>query len=347
MRQFAFLIFTFCLIGQLAAQSEIKLRNPSFEDKPQHAHVPKGWKDCGLENESPPDVQPVGGSFRVTRPPSDGKTYLAMIVRDNDSWESVGQKLKKPLQKGQCYSFEIDLCRSDFYLSRSRITGDVTNYNAPVRLLIWGGNELCEKAELLGESELIMNSDWQTFSFNFQPKNEYSYLSFEAYYQAFYVVPYCGNLLLDKASAILEGCMVDSQWVQSVPVEKLIIPDIKNEEAFRKLLLEQGQSVHFQADEPMLEEHFYTLDGTTTLVGNKALQIITKTLEQFPESKLIIAVKGRFLGIENQRKLEVEKALVRLGLEQERFEVKIYNKDTSAEPWLWTITRQDVLMRIE
>ena len=347
MRQIALLFIFLFQLAQLEAQPEIKLRNPSFEDKPQHAHVPKGWKDCGLENESPPDVQPVGGSFRVTRPPSDGKTYLAMIVRDNDSWESVGQKLKKPLRKGQCYSFEIDLCRSDFYLSRSRISGDVTNYNAPVRLLIWGGNELCEKAELLGESELVMDYAWTTFSFVFEPKNEYNYISFEAYYQPFYIVPYCGNLLLDNASAILEGCMIDSQWVQSAPVEKLSIPETKDKEAFRMLLLEQGPRVHFQADEPMLEEHFYTLNTQTTLVGNKYLQKIVKAMEHVPDVKLILAVKGRFSAIETQRKLEIEKTLVRFGLKQDRFEVKIYNKDTRKESWLWTINRQDVLMRIE
>ena len=348
MRLFSLILFLFFSGTQIGAQAEIRLKNPSFEDEPQHGKVPKGWKDCGLKNESPPDVQPVGGSFRVTRRPLDGKTYLAMIVRDNDSWESVGQKLKKPLKKGNCYTFELNLCRSNFYLSRSRITGDVTNYNTPVRLLLWGGKDLCDKSELLGKSPLILNYDWQTFSFRFDPKEDYQYLMLEAYYQPNYLLPYCGNILVDNASAIQIGCTIDSQWVTSPPAERIEWPKPNNLEALEKALIKLGPKVKFQADESMLEKHRYRLSADEPeIIQNKYLQMIVKAIEELEEIKLIVGVKGRFLAIENRRKLELEKALIYLGLSRNRFEVKIYNKATSNEKWLWTSAGQEILMRIE
>ena len=106
--------------ASLFAQT-IELENPSFEDIPAVARPPEGWFDCGFTTESPPDVQP-NGHFEVRTRPQHGKTYLGLIVRDNNTWESVGQKLGQPLRGGIAYKFSLNLCKSKHFISKSKLT---------------------------------------------------------------------------------------------------------------------------------------------------------------------------------------------------------------------------------
>jgi outer membrane protein OmpA-like peptidoglycan-associated protein len=179
----------------------IQLINPSFEDMPRHSKAPRAWSDCGFKGESAPDIQP-SGIFSVTKPAADGNTYLGLVVRDNDTWESVGQELSKPMEKGKCYTFSIALCRSELYVSISRLSDQTANYTTPAKLRIYGGNAYCEKKELLAESPLIANTRWQDFDFKLEPSKNYSFLILEAYYKTPTLVPYNGNLLVDNFSVI-------------------------------------------------------------------------------------------------------------------------------------------------
>ena len=90
----------FITVSLLAQDDPIELNNPSFEDFARASKEPRGWYDCGFPGETPPDVQPSGG-FEVFKPAYEGRTYLGMVVRDNDTWESVAQRLSRPLQGGQ------------------------------------------------------------------------------------------------------------------------------------------------------------------------------------------------------------------------------------------------------
>ncbi len=180
----------------------ITLTNASFEDMPRHSKPPRGWYDCGFQDETPPDVQP-SGQFSVTKPAFDGNTYLGMVVRDNDTWEAVSQRLNQPMREGQCYSFSISLARSELYVSVSRSTPDETaNYTKPAKLRIYGGFDYCDKAYLLGESELVESTRWREFSFKFEPIAAYTHIIFEVFYQTPTLFPYNGNVLLDKASSL-------------------------------------------------------------------------------------------------------------------------------------------------
>lgn len=189
------------------AQEIIRLTNPSFEDVPGHSRPPTGWKDCGsfmFPGESPPDVQP-SGSWHVYKPATDGDTYLGMVVRENDTWEAVSQALSGTLQKGKKYSFDINLCSSEVYLSRTKANNTTeSNYTTPAKLRIWGGNSLCSKEVLLGESPLVTNNDWKKYNFVFKPTKNVSYIMLEAFYKTPTLVPYNGNILLDEASPIIE-----------------------------------------------------------------------------------------------------------------------------------------------
>lgn len=195
------LALPFGMVAQMTQKdAPIVLTNPSFEDLPKMGETPTGWYNCGKAGETPPDVQP--GGWTVTKPANHGQTYLGLVVRDNETWEAVGQRLSRPLESGQCYEFSLDLCRAELYLSVSRVTGEDVNYVTPARVRIWGGMGYCDSRELLAETSIISNSRWLTFNFRFNPKGNYNYLMIEAYYRTPILFPTNGNILIDNASAI-------------------------------------------------------------------------------------------------------------------------------------------------
>lgn len=179
----------------------ILLTNPSFEDFPRAGNPPSGWTTYGFPTESPPDTQP--GGFGVTTPPFDGHSYLGLVVRENESYESVSQRLNGLILKGSCYEFSIYIARSLIYLSPTRNDSVEVNHVAPARLRIWGGSGLGGKQELLAETSVIINSRWLQYNFKFEPRLTHTYITFEAFYKTPVLFPYNGNILLDHASPII------------------------------------------------------------------------------------------------------------------------------------------------
>ena len=197
---FFFLAFSLCShygIGQEA----IFLTNPSFEDIPRHSTPPRGWDNCGFTGESPPDTQP-SGDFGVTFTPTDGETYLGMVVRDNETWEAVEQRLSRPLRGGDCYEFSLHLARSPLYVSLSRRTEEEVNFNRAARVRLYGGNGGCNKAYLLDETSLVTNRQWMQYNFKFEPPRDYTHLVIEVFYETPVLFAYNGNVIIDNASAI-------------------------------------------------------------------------------------------------------------------------------------------------
>jgi hypothetical protein len=180
----------------------IRLENPSFEDYPSAAQTPDRWLNCGFSGESPPDTQP-SGTFGVDKKAFDGETYLGLVVRDNNTWEGVGQKLKTQLIEDSTYSFSIYVCKSKRYQGKSQITGKDVNYVTPAIIRIWGGDGFCRKLNLLGESKPISSVNWEKIDFIFKPKINANYFFIEAFYKIPTLFPYNGNILIDNASAIV------------------------------------------------------------------------------------------------------------------------------------------------
>jgi outer membrane protein OmpA-like peptidoglycan-associated protein len=190
----------------------IYLENPSFEDQPRPGRTPEGWADCGHSQESPPDIQPYGG-FNVTRPAHDGRTYVGLVCRDNKTWEAVAQRLTDPLKQGACYKFSIHACKSPIYMSPTRKNqSQPINFNKGLVLRVWGGNNYCDRVELLAEvKEPIDHPDWRKYDFEFNPtEGEYSYICIEAYYKTPTFSWYNGNVLLDNASEIF-SCEIPTE----------------------------------------------------------------------------------------------------------------------------------------
>jgi hypothetical protein len=235
-----FIVFALFSISDSFGQDTIFLKNPSFEGEPAYSTSPKGWEALGQKGESAVDIQP--GAFGVVTKAAHGKTYLGMVVRDNNTWEIVQQKLPTALKKDSVYSFSVTLAKSDTLLSYSRAEmkenkkrkvvqeevimdvetpegglqqmpsivrfispiGDKVNYNQPVILQIWGGNEKYKLEELLAKSPLIDHSNWIKYRFQLQPKERYyQYIFLEAFYEDGKPV-YNGNILIDNCSPIIQ-----------------------------------------------------------------------------------------------------------------------------------------------
>jgi outer membrane protein OmpA-like peptidoglycan-associated protein len=82
----------------------------------------------------------------------------------------------------------------------SKLTENTANYNTAAKLRIYGGNDACDRAEMLAESNLIVHTRWIEYNFKFEPQADYSHILFEAFFNTPTLFPYNGNLLLDAAS---------------------------------------------------------------------------------------------------------------------------------------------------
>ncbi|WP_026232368.1 OmpA family protein [Neolewinella persica] len=202
------LLFCCALLTTLSVSAQMQdglifLGNPSFEDMPRNSSPPRGWTNCGAPTETPPDVHPDPEFlFKVGMAAQHGNTFLGMVTRDTETFESVGQRLKTPLKAGQCYRFDIQLARSRVYLSMSRVTRQPTNYVTPIKLRVFGGYSVCDRGQLLGESELVGNYDWENYRIKLSPEDDFTYIVLEAYYKQPSLLPYNGNILLDNAQPL-------------------------------------------------------------------------------------------------------------------------------------------------
>jgi hypothetical protein len=224
MLQFLIKIFLFILIITrspfLLGQDTIYLKNPSFEGIPTRGQLNNwnlpDWEDCSpyyFPDESPPDVHPVPtGGWGVISKAFDGQTYLGMVVRETGTWEMVSQKLNKNLMPGQCYIFHAYLSISDAYKSRTKLSPDaLQDFSPAVIFRIWGGNEDCERLELLAKSPPVGVPGWKEYHFLFKPTREIKTITLEAFYHLrkdeykdVKEWAYNGHILVDNLSPIIE-----------------------------------------------------------------------------------------------------------------------------------------------
>lgn len=205
----------YLLISSLAnsQMDTLRIKNPSFEGPITIGGSSEfslqrliNWHDCGKINfpkETPPDIHP-NGFWGNNFPAFDGETYLGMVVRDNDTYEAVSTNLDAPLKGGKCYKFSIYLARSEEYLSRSRVTNEQANYTIPAILEIWGGSSYCKETEFLGETIPVKNTNWKIYTFELSPKKTHTTITLAANYVDLTDWPYCGHILLDGASDVIE-----------------------------------------------------------------------------------------------------------------------------------------------
>lgn len=198
---FLLLFLSVVPLWEMPGQKAIELENPSFEaDRPSANKVPSGWVNLGAEDQTPPDIQP--GFFQVNIPAQDGENYLGLVVREDNTWEGVGQKLHGYLQKDSTYGFSLWLTRSNSYRSRTAASTEPVSFSAPTILKIWGYNTQTRQEELLAESLPVSHSKWLRYEFVLQPAlADFDELDLMAYYAPGHEKKN-GNLLIDNCSAI-------------------------------------------------------------------------------------------------------------------------------------------------
>lgn len=165
------------------------LDNPSFEGEPMDAVVPAGWSPCN--DFSTPDILP--GVWGVHLEPSHGKTYVGLITRMDGSVEGIGQRTPITLKANTCYSLTMDLAYSHTY----------SGYTHPAKCKVWLAKDQCVKEMLIVDTDLITHNFWKTYTWKFEPEEDYDFIILEAYYPDgdFYVK---GNILIDNIRPLRE-----------------------------------------------------------------------------------------------------------------------------------------------
>jgi hypothetical protein len=182
-------------------QNEIQWVNPSFEGTAGPKLVPGGWESHSFEGQSPPDTHPCncGGVKQVA---AEGDTYLGLLVKEENVWESVGQATAQVLEVGYRYQFSVQACRSYRYLHLEASNGLLENHGRAVMLRLWGGTYLEPFTYLLAQTTSIEPRDWTTYDFAFTLEYPVNYLTFEAYFEPGTEEAYNGNVLIDALTPI-------------------------------------------------------------------------------------------------------------------------------------------------
>ncbi len=365
----------FIFLGDASvAQSTLTLRNPSFEDIPHAGGLNsnstiKDWFDCSRINfpfTTPPDIH--AGATRdtafwdMTVATAHGVTFLGMVVRDNESWESIAQRLQGPLRAGKCYEFSTYLARSDVYRSptMSNLAKDV-DFTTPAVLRVWGGSGYCGPEQLLGESKPVDHSEWREYVFQFEPNDDYDFIMLEAFYQTPVLFPYNGHVLVDNSSKIVEiECKQDYEVYVRNRVDKTVkrkkMPahkaKAKKQEVFKRerkenkidtIVYKRPSSNELNLDRSKIKKGqkfripklFFEAD--TSEITDKSYSVLNELYDFLDENKDIrIEVGGHTNGVppshewcdelSESRAKSVTEYLVLRGIEEGRIEYKGYGK---------------------
>ena len=192
------LILLLILAGKSFGQP-IALWNASFEeDVRSFGYMDRGWYNCGSAQETPPDIQP--GTHKIDLPAADGRHYVSMVVRDDNSREIIGQALTKPLQKDSFYILTLSVARSIQMMSATKSSKEIVSFATPVGLKVWGGDSPCDKKQLLAEIPPVIHTEWKAMELDLQPEMEITHIFLEACHKTPNLFPYNGNLLIDNLS---------------------------------------------------------------------------------------------------------------------------------------------------
>lgn len=234
------ILFLLLLALNESLGQDVRLENPSFEGESKrgvkdiesllNSNTIDGWYDCGsnqFPKASPPDLASATCGFweMENREVPDGSTFLVLVTREDDSYESLSQELSSSLEVGKCYILSITLAQSATYLSHT-IHNQTTkvNFDKPVVFRLWGGQSHCERQELLLETEPIDHEEWRRYTFQIKPETDLDYITIEAFFKTPILYGYNGNLCIDAMSDfVLIDCKEDS--MESIEVLDLKIDD--------------------------------------------------------------------------------------------------------------------------
>jgi len=351
MRWRAILFFFLHLVSySVTAQESVLFRNPSFEDIHGMGKVPIGWYYCGSALHTPPDIHHTdfpGASFNVEMPSADGKTYVGMVARADGSVEAIGQHLTSPLQAGQCYTFSFFAACSGRYTSRAPNSMRQVEYDQPLRLSIWGGDENCDTKELLGLSEVVGHPDWKRHVITIHPKSECTHLIFKALFVP-PPVAYNGNLLLDGLSPVIpvncESKSLDSGWEPLA----INVPSFEWVSELKKYLARQGIKIETDRSGYLLAASYFADAQGYGRQGNLNLWNMVEAMKQYPDYRMLWMVAERNFDKRISLERQLNYALTQTGLPAEQYEILDYKKGKARRgEWLWDKRVNGFLLQIQ
>ncbi len=313
----------------------IPILNPSFEDHPGAGKLPNGWYFCGPVEETPPDIHP-GGWFRVTKLAEEGQTYVGMVVRDNGTTESIGQGLNHAMVPGQCYHFRFYAARSLEYFSVSRSSYQLTAFDQPVRLQLWGATKNCTERMLLAESQTIDNPEWQPYDLRFQATKAFDHIILQATYAK--QPAYNGSILLDRLSPLVEV----AHCADTAPPT---LPDIDLSSQSLSDLITQ---IRFDPITEQMEPHYFKdASGQAHFVNKFLWQSLQLIRQSSPDKKLLFAVGGLNTTSIEARMFSLQQMLLQSGFNFKQFKIRPLKKQDKKKEWDGKNKAEDLLIRMK
>ena len=316
-----------------AQPDTVYLENASFEEN--YIVLTPGqsdWMDCGFLSENPPGYQP--GRYDVNLPARHLDSYLSMVVRDNYTWDAVGQKLSKPLQSGRCYKMTISLAQAKHYIDYSRSVSGRVQYRNPLRLLIWGGSDYCRVGQLLDATDLIKNKDWETFTLYFQPDQPWTHITLHAYFLNPLAKAYNGHILIDHASAII-STECDPGEMPNIEGSDIISVMPRSLDELTHYITLHGKKIAFRPELGELMDEPSGGDHRATFESYAHCSIIMRGMQWFPQQRLVLAVKSKSQRVSDSRVRYLKQMARERGLTAQQVEVRRYQPGRDGQvKWL-------------
>ncbi|MAQ47719.1 MAG: hypothetical protein CMD27_02420 [Flavobacteriales bacterium] len=194
---------------------QLTVLNPGLEGTPGQGITPGPWQNCmpfgfyvdPYGEYATPDTHPNNPPiYEIILPPSEGESYIGFgeitpyfgISGITSFQEGFSQELSSPMEANNCpYVFNIDLANG-LTPDPWNLTGIETTI---AEVKVYGGFDVCSEEELLWESGPITNENWETYTVEFIPSNNYTHILFEA----FKADPKseCGYVLADNITPII------------------------------------------------------------------------------------------------------------------------------------------------
>lgn len=163
------LLLGFTLITSTIFAQIITL-NDGFEGPRKQGIAPYPWSNSS-DGFSSGDTQP--GAFNNNKEAHEGSTYVSLVTRalsQPGTVETIWCELLQPFEINRCYNLQIDLSLSQEF--KASWGFEDVYFDKPFRLRLIGFNgdiNNPQEEEILWESEIINNFDWETYQINFTP----------------------------------------------------------------------------------------------------------------------------------------------------------------------------------
>ena len=161
-----------------------------------------------------PDILPHPMGWKVEHEAIEGNTYLSLVVRNDGSYEVLGQYFESPLEEGKCYEVNVQLAYSRTFVSdkdpfesmREQAYRFEQAYDTPAVFQILGRNAEDDEV-LLAETPPVDHEDWMGYDLFIYADQPYEYMVIRAYFDGDpdrWEPYYFGHILLDDLSDVFE-----------------------------------------------------------------------------------------------------------------------------------------------